>query len=270
MLYRLPSTLKLASRYTIFEVTLSYDSSEDLPTLEIVPVQELLSSWRAKSEWIGLTSPPTYEDMTNASTSTLTSYSPGHTRWECEQLAAFIRAKDCSQDGTKNSIVVLAQPNDSMIMHMKSMEQAALMQVGASLITSLAEYTPDEFPLEPNSSVTADNIQKFAVHRDLDVGFAILGALPRLELRGKELLLIVDLSDITSTDDRTPAYLDRLAEVFGSIITTNKGVLQRMNLSGLGVYSHIHGWWGISEKLSVEFHADEPPPEDTPHTTFTK
>ncbi|KAI0468789.1 hypothetical protein F4859DRAFT_516541 [Xylaria cf. heliscus] len=238
----IPKALNLTSMKQTLEDTLGYDTQDPAPSLSIIPMEKILSlPWCAGEYYTEDILPLPDDDSSNASIVAITPQCPDNPRWECERLAAFLRAKNVAFDDSTTSVVLLARPNDPWKLEKDNADHAALMQITGSLITAFARYVPDEMPLSVTSRLTACNVSLFSAHNNLDAGLAILSAFPSLDLEGKSLFLIIDLSDVgVSEDGRSDDYRN-LIKVVIKIATLNRAILIRVEATKTGLNCFIHG-----------------------------
>ncbi|KAI3330669.1 hypothetical protein F4824DRAFT_504947 [Ustulina deusta] len=258
----LPQALNLTPMEQAMEDTLSYESGDPLPPFDIIPANVILTwPWRGGEYHVEHVSPPSPENLSTASTRTLTSQCAGNPRWECERFAAFLRAKNIAFDNTNTSVVVLARPNDPWKIKGDT-EHAALIQVVGSLITTLAMYLPKHIPWSITSKLTERNIFRFCESHDLDAGLAVLSAFPPLELDGRTLFLIVDLSDVQFSEDNISNNHRSLIDAVHKIVIRNEAMLLRVNDTNMGIKCYTDGLGGTHEykpnKIDVSVHDKEP------------
>lgn len=198
-------------------------------------------------------SPPD-DDLGTASIRTITSQRAGNARWECERLAAFLRAKNQAFDNSSTSVVVLARPNDPWKLEKENADHAALMQVVGSLMTAFVRYVPEDIPLNAIVKLTASNVSRFSAHNDLDAGLAILSTFPPLDLDGKALFLIIDLSDVHVSEYGLSRGHRNLIKVLVKIAALNRATLIRVEATETGSNCFIHGPGVTNQNGSKNLH----------------
>ncbi|KAI8946329.1 hypothetical protein F4801DRAFT_583485 [Xylaria longipes] len=259
----IPPALNLTPIKQAVEDSLGYDATDLAPSLSIIPIKKILSlPWRAGEYLAEDISPQPDDDLLTASTRTITSQCAGNPRWECEHLAAFLRARNVAYDGSNTSIVVLARPNDPWKLEKENVDHAALMQVVGSLITAFARYVPEEMTLSETSRLTTSNVSLFSAHNNLDAGLAILSAFPSLVLDGKDLYLIIDLSDIDEREDGPSNDYRNLIKALIEIAALNRAILIRVEATKTGSECFIHGPGGTHQNGSKDLQVIYDPTED--------
>ncbi|KAI1738153.1 hypothetical protein F4680DRAFT_450234 [Xylaria scruposa] len=253
LLKDIPLALNLTPMKKAVEDTLSYDAKDPSPSLSIIPIQKILSlPWRAGEYHVETVSHSPDDDLSDASSRTIVSQCARNPRWECEQLAAFLRAKNKDYEKNSTSVVVLARSNDPWKLDPENFDCMALIQIVGSLITALARYVPDEvLPSMPSRRV-ASKASRFSAHKDLDAGLALLSAFPRLNLEGKPLFLIIDLSDIDLTDDGPSKGHKNLIEVLFKVAELNSATLIRVEATRTGLGCFIAAPGGTQQNGSKD------------------
>ncbi|KAI0455694.1 hypothetical protein F5B21DRAFT_502983 [Xylaria acuta] len=196
--------------------------------------------------------PPPEDNSSAASIRTITSQCADNPRWECERLAAFLRARNVAYDGSNTSVVMLARSNDPWKLERENAGHAVLMQVAGSLIIAFARYAPEEISPSSTSRLTASNVSQFSAHNNLDAGLAILSALPPLDLDGKGLFLIVDLSEVSVSEDGPSSDHRNLMKALNKIAVLNRAILIRMEATKTGSDCFIHGPGGTNQDGSKD------------------
>ncbi|KAI0552317.1 hypothetical protein F4679DRAFT_581618 [Xylaria curta] len=249
LLREVPLALNLTPMKEATEDTLGYDAEDFAPLLSIVPIQKILSlPWRAGEYYVETVSRPPDDDLSDDSSRKITSQCTGNPRWECERLAAFLRAKNKDYEKNNTSVVVLARSHDPWELDKESIDCMALIQIVGSLITALAKYVPEEVPLSMFSRRVASEISRLSAHNDLDAGLALLSAFPPLDLEGKPLFLIVDMSDIDLTEERASKGHRNLIEALFKVAELNSVTLIRVEATRTGLGCFIDGPGGTYQK----------------------
>ncbi|KAI0183326.1 hypothetical protein EV127DRAFT_414282 [Xylaria flabelliformis] len=253
LLRDIPSALNLTPMNEAVEDTLGYDTEDHAPLLSIIPIQKILSlPWRGGEFYVESISHSLDDDMSDASLRTITSQCAGNPRWECKRLAAFLRAKNKDYEKNITSVVVLARSNDPWKLNKENVDCMALVQIVGSLITTLAQYVPEDIPLSMPSRRAASEISRFSAHNDLDAGLALLSAFPELDLEGKPLFIIVDLSDIDLTEESPSQGHRNLIEVLFKVAELNSATLIRVEATRTGLDCFIAGPGGTHQKGSKD------------------
>ncbi|KAI0857833.1 hypothetical protein F4860DRAFT_517522 [Xylaria cubensis] len=253
MLREIPLALNLTPMKEAAEDTLGYDANDPAPLLSIIPIKKILSlPWRAGEYHVETVSRPPDDDLSDASTQTITSQCAGNPRWECKRLAAFLRGKNKDYEKNITSVVVLAQSNDPWKLDKENVDCMALVQIVGSLITTLAQYVPEEISLSMLSRRAASEISRFSAHNDLDAGLALLSAFPALDLEGKPLFLIVDLSDIDLTEESPSKGHRNLTEALFKVAELNSATLIRVEATRTGLGCFIAGPGGTRQNGSKD------------------
>ncbi|TRX90030.1 hypothetical protein FHL15_009131 [Xylaria flabelliformis] len=251
LLKEIPLTLNLIPMKKAVEDTLSYNAKDPAPSLSIIPIQEILSlPWRAGEYCVETVSRPPDDDLSDASTQTITSQCAGNPHWECEQLAAFLRAKNKDYEKNITSVVVLARSNDPWKLNKDNADFMALIQIVGSLITALVKYVPEDVPLSMPSKRVILKLSQFSAHNDLHAGLALLSAFPALNLEGKPLFLIVDMSDIDLTEESPSKDHRDLIRVLFKVAELNSATLVRVEATRNGLGCFIAGPGGTHQKGS--------------------
>ncbi|KAI0437185.1 hypothetical protein F4803DRAFT_571174 [Xylaria telfairii] len=247
--------LNLTPMEQAVEDTLGYDTEDTAPMFSIIPIEKILSlPWRAGEYQIEHILPPPDDDLATASIRTITSQCAGNARWECERLAAFLRAKNQAFDSSSTSVVVLARPNDPWKLKKENADHMALMQIVGSLITVFLRYLPEGIPPSLIAGLTDSNVSKFSAHNDLDAGLAILTAFPPLSLDGKSLFLIIDMSDVRVSEDSPSKDHRNLIEALVKIAALNRATLIRVETGKTGADCFIHGPGATNQRESKNLH----------------
>ncbi|KAK5635717.1 hypothetical protein RRF57_011429 [Xylaria bambusicola] len=217
LLMELPSTLNLTDTKQATEDTLNYQEGSPFPSLRII-LPDFISSlpWKGREYSIVETSPPLGHNVV------------GSARWECEQLAAFIRANSKAFDGTQTNIVVLARSNGVF-------KPLVLVQIVGSLITTLAAHLPQDIPQSLTSRKTERRIAWFNENHDLEAGLAVLSSFPPLKLDGKGLILIVDVSDVIFSEDKPSKVQRMFLETLHEVAIKNAAIVIRVANTKMGV-----------------------------------
>ncbi|KAI1747436.1 hypothetical protein F4782DRAFT_535382 [Xylaria castorea] len=245
------------------EDTLGYDAEDPAPSLSIIPIKKILSlPWRAGEYYTENVSHPPDDDVSAASTRTVTSQCAGNPRWECEQLAAFLRAKNKAYDDSSTSVVVLARSNDPWKLEKENIDHAVLMQIVGSLITVFAKHVSEEVLFNMSTRLTVSDISRFSTHNDLDAGLAILSAFPQLDLDGKGLFLIVDLSDVYASEGGPSNDHQNLIKALFKIAVSNRAILIRVEATKTGSECFIHGPGGTHHNGPKSLQVIYDPTED--------
>jgi hypothetical protein len=109
-----------------------------------------------------------------------------------------------------------------------------------SLIISLARYVPGS--LDTGVDANTDSVRKFVDGRDLDAGFRILEFLLPLDLDCRDLVIILDLSDVEIDEDNPSQNQHRLKRVLCRIVKANNAVLLRVDgIEGGGIRCRFEG-----------------------------
>ncbi|KAI0540413.1 hypothetical protein GGR58DRAFT_499218 [Xylaria digitata] len=118
-------------------------------------------------------------------------------------------------------------------------ENAALIQIVGSLITTFAMYVPEQIPFNIASGLTESNINNFVERRDLGAGLAILSAIPPLDLNGKTLFLVVDLSEVKLNENNLSSSYRSVMKALQEIAIQNKAMLLQVNATSMGINCNI-------------------------------
>ncbi|KAI0402458.1 hypothetical protein F4802DRAFT_600060 [Xylaria palmicola] len=210
-------------------------------SFDIIPASIILSfHWGEGEYYFGGTGGTGRLPGDRASTTsirTLWSQRAGSAQLECEQLAALLRAKNIAFDNTSTSHVVLARPNDRK---QGTCEHAALLQVTASLVTSLAPYVSGKLTSSMALNLLTMSMPRFLKRNEPGAGIRLLSTISSLDLEGKGLFIIVDLSEIDMSEDSLSSYRCGLAKALRDITFLNEAVVLRVEGTRTGTRSFVH------------------------------
>ncbi|KAI1337143.1 hypothetical protein F5Y15DRAFT_418203 [Xylariaceae sp. FL0016] len=225
-----------ASAKGALSVTLHHRAHKSRPVFLNLPVRPLLRLWRPKASWAADVQTTADETTSNASTETLTSQAPGNARYECGQLVDFICENDADQ-----SVMILARADDPMDLSWDDMSLRALSQVTGPLVGRLAYHAAevvDASMLAPPEGDLDVGASTHHVTRDIET----IRALPPLVMRDRDLLLVIDLSDVPRTN-QTSWLLDRLIDALKAVTMRNNATMLMASYDEMGNNS-IMGSWG--------------------------